>query len=79
MISVGNVDDEPCFAVKDVISYNEICRFCATTAREKVGKEDMVLCDHCQAWYHCSCVGIAQVYFDGTNVPFFAVVLLLMR
>lgn len=70
MVLVGDVNDEPCF-VRDTISYSEICLFCATSSREKVGKEDMVLCDQCQVWYHCSCVGIAQVCFDGTDIPFF--------
>ena len=58
--------------IRDTISYNEICRFCAMTAREKRGQEDMILCDKCQAWYHCSCVGIARVHFD--NTPFFCCV-----
>ena len=33
--------------IRDTISYNEICRFFAMTAREKRGQEDMVLCDKC--------------------------------
>lgn len=57
--------------IQDTISYAEICRFCAMAPRQKTGKEDMVLCDKCQSWYHCSCVGIAQVHFDDTFIPFF--------
>ena len=62
-------DDSPSF-IEDLISYSEICRFCALTARELMGKEDMVLCDKCRCWYHCSCIGIAR-NFHNTSIPFY--------
>ena len=67
-------DDNSQSFIQDAVSYNEICRFCAMSSREKRGKEDMVLCENCQTWYHCSCIGIARAQFDDTPAPFFCCV-----
>lgn len=71
-IILAQLDDaspHPSTFVQDTIAYQEVCKFCAMVGREESGKEDMVYCEICEVWLHCSCVGIARSRLE--SIPFY--------